>query len=331
MRWLGRLLRFAVCAVALWWVGGQVDWRQLGVAWGGSDKAVLATAVVIFAPAPLLQSVRFVWMLRTQDIHISYWEAIKLSYLGNFFNNFVPAGAVGGDVVKAYYVAQHTHRKTEAITAVFLDRVVGLLSFVVYAVVGMAFVLDDRTRDVAVWLGAFCLFLAIGGSLMLSRRFHAMLRLNRLEGRTRLAEQINRTAAAMLRFRGHSATAVLALVATLVAHLILFWSFSVAAVGFGMKADFVGYCAFLAISILVAAVPVSPGGLGTMEAAMVYLLVGGGFGDREHVILLALAIRAIQLFWALPGGTAYLAGSCRADLALVAEPGAGIPVSLEDG
>ena len=82
-------------------------------------------AILIFLPVPILQSIRLVWMLAVQDVKLSYWNAIKLSYAGNFFNFALP-GTVGGDVIKAYYVTRFTHHKTEAVTTIFLDRVVGL-------------------------------------------------------------------------------------------------------------------------------------------------------------------------------------------------------------
>ena len=72
-----------------------------------------------------MASARFVWLLRAQGIYIGYWEGIKLTYAGNFFN-FVMVGTTGGDLFKAFYVAQHTRYKLEAVTTIFLDRVVGL-------------------------------------------------------------------------------------------------------------------------------------------------------------------------------------------------------------
>ncbi len=84
----------------------------------------------------------------------------------------------------------------------------------------------------------------------------------------------------------------------------------IVAAGLGMTGDISGRVAFLAISLVIAAVPVSPAGFGTMEASMTYLLVSGGYGSTEQVMLLALAMRAIQVFWALPGAAVYLTGSC---------------------
>ena len=40
----------------------------------------------------------------------------------------------GGDLMKAYYAARETHhKKTEAVTAVFVDRLVGLWAMLLFA------------------------------------------------------------------------------------------------------------------------------------------------------------------------------------------------------
>jgi hypothetical protein len=265
-----------------------------------------------------LQSIRFVWMLKAQDITISYWESLKLSYTGNFFNNFVPAGAVGGDVVKAYYVAQHTDQKTEAVTAVLLDRAVGLLSLALFAAGGLALRFDDKTRAVTLWLAVLLSALAFGAAIVFSRRLRSLFRLEEIAARLPLAAQVQRIGRATLRLREHKSITLAALLSTFVLQAFVLVSGGVAAIGLGMKPDMVAYFAYLSIALIVAAIPISPGGLGTMEATMAVFLVDE-FGVFGQVILLALTIRAIQLFWALPGGVAYLTGACRPDPAKLAQ------------
>ncbi|MCH7643692.1 MAG: flippase-like domain-containing protein, partial [Myxococcales bacterium] len=69
---------------------------------------------------------RLRWLLAAQAIHLSYWDCVKLSFAGNFLNVAAPLGSTAGDVFKAYFVSLHTDRKTEAMTTIVLDRVLGL-------------------------------------------------------------------------------------------------------------------------------------------------------------------------------------------------------------
>lgn len=56
------------------------------------------------------------------------WRTIfSLGWLGLFFNQVIPAGQVGGDLVKIYAVARdHPREKVQAIVSVFAERGIGL-------------------------------------------------------------------------------------------------------------------------------------------------------------------------------------------------------------
>ena len=312
-RWFWHAVRLGVCVLALWWVLEHLAWAGILAAWRGSDKHLLAVAFVVFLPAPVIQAARFEWMLRAQGIAISLWQSLKLSYTGAFFNLFVPAGSVGGDVVKAYYAAQHTSLKTEAVAGVLLDRVLGLAGFLLFGAVGFAIKLDERTHDVGWLIGGMLVCLAFAGVLIVSRSARGALGVERMASHFPFADKVKRLCRAALRLRECWSLSIAAVIATLVSQVFILGAFSVAAIALGMRGDVVAYFACLSVSLVVAAIPISPGGLGTMEAAMMFFLVGADLGGREQVILLALTMRAIQLFWALPGGVTFLTGACRPD------------------
>ena len=73
--------------------------------------------------------VRLKIILSIQKAEIPLKRVIALSYIGIFFNNFMPS-AVGGDVIKAYYISKQTHKKMEAFTSVFVDRLMGLVTLI---------------------------------------------------------------------------------------------------------------------------------------------------------------------------------------------------------
>ena len=127
-------------------------------------------ALLIYTPVTFIQAFRFRMVFRSQDIDLTYGESMKLCFAGNFLN-FVALGSTGGDVVKAYYVCQKTHRKTEAITTLFLDRIIGLLGLLI--AVGFSIVLfsqDVRLRVFGYMIAAILFVIAIGSIVMASNR-----------------------------------------------------------------------------------------------------------------------------------------------------------------
>ncbi len=103
----------------------------LGTSWRRSAKEFLLAAVALFSLVPVLSAARIRRLLRASGIEITHWAALKLTFAGNFLNFAAPLGSTAGDVFKAYYLAQYTDRKTEAMTTVFIDRIIGLGSLIV--------------------------------------------------------------------------------------------------------------------------------------------------------------------------------------------------------
>jgi hypothetical protein len=71
-------------------------------------------------------------LLSMQQISTSLRDATLLTFAGNFSNVAVP-GTTGGDLYKAYHIARQTHKTAEGVAIVFLDRAVGLISFLLLA------------------------------------------------------------------------------------------------------------------------------------------------------------------------------------------------------
>lgn len=63
-------------------------------------------------------------------LKIGFWDTVRLFYLGLFFNTFLP-GSVGGDAVKALALIGRGEPKTAALFSVILDRLSGLIALLI--------------------------------------------------------------------------------------------------------------------------------------------------------------------------------------------------------
>jgi hypothetical protein len=262
-------------------------------------------------------AVRWRLLLRVQGIHITLLESLRLTYIGWFFNNWLP-GATGGDFVKAYYIATQTHHKAEAVTVVFLDRFLGLVSVCIVGAVALSVSLTDpRVRVAQIVMGTFMAGVLVGTTVFYSRRLRDLLRVDRLIARLPLAKTVARVDQALFVYRYHKrkvARAVLYSWGTQVGSILAMWW---AAVGLGSRADWYHY--FLNMPVVWigwALVPV-PGGFGVAESLMQHLFgpaVLGGMatplpvGEAATLALaMMLAFRLVQMAVSLPGGVFYLA------------------------
>lgn len=288
----------------------EVDGRQVpNIEYGipsvvlRTDKLWAALALLLFVPVPLLAAIRLTWMLKIQQVRLSLWQSIKLTFAGNFFNFALP-GMTGGDLIKAYYITRFTHRKTEAVTTVFLDRVVGLSSLVLMAGAMIIFTRDpSQFRQLAAMLGVICAALAVGGVVVFSRRVRRVLRLSALVDRLPMSAQLHRIGQATLAVRGHKTLVTLSLLITLVLQTIVIVSATVMARdALAMQGSFTHFFIYVAIGFLISAVPISPPqAVGVMEFFYIQFFTYGGLNSASQAVALALAVRLIQLFWSLPG------------------------------
>jgi len=293
-------------------------------------------AVLLFAPVPLLAAIRLTWMLAIQKIRLSLWNSVKLTFAGNFFNFALP-GMTGGDLIKAYYVTHFTQRKTEAVTTVFLDRVIGLAGFVLMAAIMIVFSWNrEQFGDLIIGLGAILGGLAVGAVVVFSRRIRRALRLRELVERLPMSHQLQRIADATLAMRRHKLLVLLSLLITFLLQTIVIISAIVMARAIRMEGSFAHFFIYIAIGFVIAAVPITPPqAIGVMEFFYVLFFTAGGQNTPSQAFALAVAARLIQLIWSLPGVLVPLLGAhlpSRAELeALGSEAGAaasGAPTDL---
>ena len=148
-------LGFALLAFIVWRYWNVVD-KETGEQVGLSvvltrslQWSSLALGFVACSLAVLATFVRWYLLVRAQDLPFTLRDAIRLGLVGYFFNTFLP-GAVGGDLVKAAFLAREQSRRAVAIATLVLDRVIGLA-------------------------GLFWLATLVGGSLYFSGAFDAHL------------------------------------------------------------------------------------------------------------------------------------------------------------
>jgi len=285
--------------------------RRLADRWGWAAAAL--AVMVLQSP---IGAVRWRLLLGVQDIHLTFLESLRLTYIGWFFNNWLPGGA-GGDFVKAYYLARQTHRKTEAVTVVFLDRLVGLVAVCVLGAAAVAYSLhDERVRVAQVIIGVFLAGLIGGSVAFFSRRLRRLLRLDDLLARLPFAGIVARVDRAVFAYRHHKAKVALAVVISWgmqgVALCAMWW----VATGLGSHASWDHYFVNMPVVWIGWSMVPIPGGFGVAETLVQRLFTPSVLGGATPLpaaeaatlaLAMILAYRVVQMLVTVPGGVLYLA------------------------
>ncbi len=265
---------------------------------------LLIAALVCFALPQFILALRWWYLLRILEIDVSLWEGVRLTFLGLFFNYVVP-GTVSGDLVKAYYVHKHTPRKAAVLVSVFVDRAVGLLQFailpaMVIAVLSATAGWNDRLYVPAVVVAVVAALVAASLALLLSPGLRAALRLRKLLSRLPLQHHIAVIGQAAALYRRRAVALAKALGITFGGQVFFIAAIMLAGKSLGIPVAWYQYFLYVPLIYIIAAVPISPGGLGLAETFYVTFFTAVGAGASE-MLALAVVARLVPMLYSLPG------------------------------
>jgi len=272
---------------------------------------ILLPAMLLLVLNTLAGVVRWQWILRAQNIHLSLWRTFQLSYIGNFFNIALP-GAVSGDFVKAYYVSHEMHgRKSLAFGTILFDRVLGLSALAMVS--AGAFLADfDKFRGTPLFALQFFIILAASVVVLfyaylflVPEGYDPLLILFRwLEARVSIFASLTRVYETVRYYRHFKWMVCKALMMSIVVHVIVSWACMRFAYALGEPSVPMLSCMVtVPLGLLVTAIPVLPAGVGTGHVAFAYLFqLFGSQRGADVYTLLALT----NIFIGALGGLVYL-------------------------
>jgi len=95
-------------------------------------------AVLIFFLGMFAVAYRLRFVIRVQGTDLSLPAAYYVNLIGLFFNNVLPS-AVGGDMVKAYYLYRDSEGSATVFSAVVVDRLFGLVTMMLISILSIFF------------------------------------------------------------------------------------------------------------------------------------------------------------------------------------------------
>jgi uncharacterized membrane protein YbhN (UPF0104 family) len=280
--------------------------RHASVTW-------LILGVLCYGAVEVLGGLRWHLLLRVQDFRLSWRRATSIFLIGLFLMTFTP-GLIGGDAARMLYVIrEEPERKADAVLVVAMDRLMGLISLILLAVLVVACRSAWLAQTPATgWLESVTLVILAGGAgmLLLSGLAARLPWLSMARRHPAIEAKLREIGETFQAYRRHWPKMIHALLNTLAAHGFYFLTFYCAARALGAfdepghrqwRGLWDMFCVMPIVNTLTA-LPVSLAGIGIRESLFQVLLkdlcaippgVGAAIGS------LGFAMRAV---WSLPGG-----------------------------
>ena len=255
--------------------------------------------------------VRWFLLVRGLQMEFHLSDAFRLGSLGFMLNQIGP-GSVGGDPVKAVFIArEQPDRKTEAVATVFIDRVVGFYGMLAIASLALAFAdYGSEPPKVIVSIQATVWSSLTIGTIGLIVLLSPLATSSRVR---QWAEAVPWIGSTLLRLIDaleiyHDRRNYLfgALVLALVTHSLLVSSFWCVSRGLPFEGPtFFQNSGIAPVAQVVASMPGPPGGLGSLELALAFLYEMIGFTRSEGAIV-AFTYRVLTYVVVVVGAVYYL-------------------------
>ena len=146
--------KVVVSAGLLYWVLSRSNLGEVLAAAGSAHVGLLLFAYSLHLVGLYLSATRWKGLLRAQSIEASTVFLMKSFLVGSFFNQFLPS-TVGGDASRAYDSYRLGNKKASAMTSVVVDRLLGLLALMTFAVMALPFShqITNRIPLLPLWVG----------------------------------------------------------------------------------------------------------------------------------------------------------------------------------
>lgn len=308
---LGGLAQAVIGIGALALVVVRSDAHGLVEALKNTRVAYLPLAVAASFAVTWLMAYRWGTILGASGLHFKTGRLFFYYLIGIFFTSFVPGGGVSGDVARLIYVDREVRDKPLVLSTVVYERLIGVFTLLL---IGLAATLITRVagqtdRMIYVSEGVLALaFIAIA-LLMSGYVSSRVARLIRKMGRgtrtVRIAEAAARTLESISELRRDGALLFRTSMISILIRIV--WSLGCYVVSWamGLPIGVLTLFAFISLVDLVRLMPISVGGLGVREWAVIVLFATVGITREQALTFSILAFAPIYLN-AIAGGILYI-------------------------
>jgi dolichyl-phosphate beta-glucosyltransferase len=310
-RLLQSLISLALAGLLLYVVLWRFDLRRTFASIREAHFHLLFLGIVLMVCAYLLRGAR--WLIWERSL--SYWSSLRLILIGFMGNNILPARL--GEILRAHCTAaktSHGRGRTTALASISVERILDGVILSMLGLVVVATVSIDR-RLQWVLFSVSLIFTALTLGLVLSSRFHERIR--------------SLISAANRKFPGHvtayaleKATqfldgllplGTLTQLGGAIAVTVIIWCLEIGwyyCVGLAVWDGMTVKVALLSLVVvnLTSLVPLTMGGIGTIEAAAPLFLASAGVPPTPALAMVLVQHGEQYLFTTVAGGIIYFVG-----------------------
>jgi len=293
--------KVAISLAAIWYLSTRIEPETLVRTVGDADLGLILAAISALALQPLLATIRWRELLRAMLMQVGFRRLLQIIYVAQFFNQVLPA-SIGGDVIRIWMVRRDGCSLSKGVVSVFIDRFIMILILLILAIFG--YFMLRRSFAVSgtsfIVLGAF-IIVPVALLILITFQTDALRFLSR-----RLWEFVSLPIQHLRMFLVHPKALASVSFFSLVSHANIILTVFLLMLAFDAKASFLIVASLTPLVLVAANLPISFGGWGVRELAMVTAFAGLGVPEAA-TLSASVMLGIISILVTLPGAVIFAA------------------------
>ena len=288
------LVRIAVTVAILAYLATDIDMGEAARATAAISTPHLLFVLMLVAVDRAVMILRWLLLLRASGIDISTKDASRLFLVSSFVGSFLPAG-IGADAARAYGLTRSKTQDprpntpaSEALASVAVDRLLGILSLVLMAIIGVITWTPEEPGGWRIPVAIMVALVACLAAFWANEWLRWLIPSHRHEGF--VARRVLRLTDAVGRYRNRRGVLVHVLVWSIVVQVLRITQAYILGLGLGMTVPFSYFLLFMPLALLLLLLPISVSGFGLPQGGIVWMLQPMGVPESQAFALSTLIV-----------------------------------------
>ncbi len=293
----------------LCWALRKTNLPEIFLALRSANIPLLIAAWLIYSISYYIRSHRWRVLLKAQGVDATIPFLFKSYLVSIFFSNFLPS-TIGGDAIRAFDVWRLERNKSIAVATVFVDRFLGLLGLILFAVgallLSQKLIAPLPLLYPSVLLAAAIVFLLTGMIFIPSEKLAQLKPKIKLPLWQKLQQKLINIIKAFLAFGNRKDALAIALGLSLMVQISVIAHYYLIAKALDLSVPLQNLFLIIPLVTLIMVLPVSINAIGIRENAFVFFFGIYGYGtSRPETVAFAWLAYGIVIIQGLLGGIVY--------------------------
>lgn len=147
------LLKLTIAITLIAVIVSRVNLDDVWSAFVRADKWLITCAFLLYFVGLCIIASRWKLLLAVQGVSASFFTLVKSMLVAVFFNNFLPS-TIGGDAMRAYDTWKMGGGKTQSVSIIFIDRLLGIFTLFIFALLALLLSSIDVSflQNIKIWI-----------------------------------------------------------------------------------------------------------------------------------------------------------------------------------